>query len=367
MHAFSANWVYNVVFQTVGKPGAGHMVQQLDAFLYKFRFALFGMVTVGCLLAIVTLLFGTSASAACLAAGTSGPAATSISGGSDSANAVAAGMSAAADSFMRTMDTVGHRASCNTQAIAATFAGGTRTIGTAVGRTLSVIGTGIAHGTQTALTAAGHGIRAGALFTARAVTGGIAFIAHSVGSIFGFFSHIPLLGAVVEPAAHAQVPVIDTGSPIPLYVAAAAPVAKTIFQPATPANVAAIWPIHGAITTEFGVPEPPYQPIHTGLDISDGQPSGITPIHPFKPGRVSQVVRGSTGLGNHVVVDNGNGITSVYGHLYSVSVQEGQQVDQSTVLGLEGSTGASTGTHLHFEIRVNGQPVDPHRYIGGQP
>jgi murein DD-endopeptidase MepM/ murein hydrolase activator NlpD len=72
-------------------------------------------------------------------------------------------------------------------------------------------------------------------------------------------------------------------------------------------------------------------------------------------------------LGNHVIVDHGNGVTSVYAHLHSISVQVGQDVTLDTTLGLEGSTGASTGTHLHFEIRVNGQAANPQQFISGQP
>jgi len=73
------------------------------------------------------------------------------------------------------------------------------------------------------------------------------------------------------------------------------------------------------------------------------------------------------GLGNHVIVDHGNGVTSVYGHLAKITVSVGQNVDTTTVLGIEGSTGVSTGPHVHFEIRVNGQATNPHQFISGQP
>ena len=128
-----------------------------------------------------------------------------------------------------------------------------------------------------------------------------------------------------------------------------------------------IWPIHGVITTEFGVPHWPFQPTHTGIDISDGKASGITPIHAFKPGVVKEVIHSSAGFGNHVIIDHGGGLTSLYGHMYSTAVKVGQKVDQKTVLGLEGTTGASTGPHVHFEIHVNGVPVDPHKYVDGRP
>jgi len=60
-------------------------------------------------------------------------------------------------------------------------------------------------------------------------------------------------------------------------------------------------------------------------------------------------------------------VTSVYGHMYATAVQPGQAVDENSVLGYEGSTGAATGTHVHFEIRINGQAQDPRKFIAGNP
>ncbi len=131
--------------------------------------------------------------------------------------------------------------------------------------------------------------------------------------------------------------------------------------------IATSWPINGRVTTEFGVPHRPYQVTHTGLDISSGNRSGVTSVMPFRLGTVINVVKSRQGLGNYVVVDHGEGLTSVYAHLYSVSVQVGQLVDEASELGKEGSTGVSTGTHLHFEVRLNGQPTDPQAYISGRP
>jgi murein DD-endopeptidase MepM/ murein hydrolase activator NlpD len=171
------------------------------------------------------------------------------------------------------------------------------------------------------------------------------------------------------------VPIIDPNSPelvaarkaLPATqpapaAAAAAPAAPEVPQ----ASSVVAWPLHGTITTLFGVPELPYQAIHTGLDISDGKRPGTTPIKAFRQGKVLQTLT-TGGLGNHVIVDHGNGVTSVYGHLNSISVQVGQTVDTTTILGYEGTTGVSTGSHLHFEIRVNGQATDPHQFISGQP
>jgi murein DD-endopeptidase MepM/ murein hydrolase activator NlpD len=200
-------------------------------------------------------------------------------------------------------------------------------------------------------------------FGSQGVMWGVVLIAHTAGGIVTFGVHTASyavsLNSLIRPADITTVPVIDAW---PTH-----PALQTVSQAGPVADQAPQWPIHGAITTQFGVPELPYERIHTGLDISDGRSPGTTPILPFKAGRVAEVVRSSFGLGNHIILDHGGGVTSVYGHLYSVSVQVGQSVVPTTILGYEGSTGASTGTHLHFEIRVNGQPENPLQFIPGHP
>ncbi len=69
------------------------------------------------------------------------------------------------------------------------------------------------------------------------------------------------------------------------------------------------------------------------------------------------------GYGNMVEIDHGNGLTTRYGHLSEVLVEEGQQVKANEVVGRIGSTGRSTGPHLHYEVRVDGEPVDPARFL----
>jgi murein DD-endopeptidase MepM/ murein hydrolase activator NlpD len=71
----------------------------------------------------------------------------------------------------------------------------------------------------------------------------------------------------------------------------------------------------------------------------------------------------SGGYGNLVVVDHGNGLSTAYGHMSSIAVSSGQSVAQGTVLGGMGTTGNSTGVHLHFEVRVNGSAVNPLGYL----
>jgi hypothetical protein len=211
-----------------------------------------------------------------------------------------------------------------------------------------------------------HAAGSGVGSVARGVVSSMIFILHLPFTAVGFISHTAV-SAMVKPAEHEAVPIIDPHSPELTAAQAALPATAAVQTASLLSTVTPQWPLHGIITTQFGVPEPPYQPIHTGLDISDGHRAGVTAIRPFRPGRVIATIHSRLRLGNEVVVDHGSGVTSVYGHLNSISVQEGQSVDEATVLGFEGTTGVSTGTHLHFEIRVNGQAVDPHKFITGQP
>jgi murein DD-endopeptidase MepM/ murein hydrolase activator NlpD len=99
--------------------------------------------------------------------------------------------------------------------------------------------------------------------------------------------------------------------------------------------------------------------MHEGIDL--GAPYG-TPIHAAADGVV--VYCGwMDGYGNLTVIDHGGGIATAYGHQSSIAVGCNQQVTQGQVIGAVGSTGHSTGPHLHFEVRVNGTPVDPLGYL----
>jgi hypothetical protein len=193
---------------------------------------------------------------------------------------------------------------------------------------------------------------------------GLVYLLEIPGNIVGFIGNTAVMGTVIRPADHAQVPLIDPDSPA-LFEARTA-LATPVTGQAQPAEVP-MWPIRGEVTTRFGVKHWPYQATHTGIDISDGKRAGITPIYPFKSGTVVFAGRANNGLGNHVILDHGNGVTSVYAHLSVINVVVGQVVNQSIVLGTEGSTGVSTGTHLHFEIRVNGMAADPNQFIPGRP
>ena len=124
-----------------------------------------------------------------------------------------------------------------------------------------------------------------------------------------------------------------------------------------------VWPVNGVITLEFGESDLPYQPFHTGIDIANPNGRGGDPITPFMKGKVIDTGELSWGYGKHITIDNGNNITSIYAHLSKVNVKKDDEVKPGDVIGLEGSTGWSTGPHLHFEIRVFGIPVNPRVFL----
>lgn len=104
-----------------------------------------------------------------------------------------------------------------------------------------------------------------------------------------------------------------------------------------------------------------FESFHDGVDL-DAR-SGRT-IFAAGSGRVVGTVRGwGGGYGNHIVIDHGDGFQTLYGHMSSFSVSQGQWVNQGQVIGMMGSTGWSTGIHLHFKITKNGSPVNPMNYL----
>jgi murein DD-endopeptidase MepM/ murein hydrolase activator NlpD len=129
-----------------------------------------------------------------------------------------------------------------------------------------------------------------------------------------------------------------------------------------------IWPEPQAqISQPFGPStfwfEPPYggyPHFHTGIDLVE--PFG-SPVYAADDGIVALVGNTSSGYGNYVVIAHAGGLDTLYGHLSTSLVRVGQAVTQGTVVGLEGSTGNSTGPHLHFELRINQTPVNPAPYL----
>jgi murein DD-endopeptidase MepM/ murein hydrolase activator NlpD len=125
---------------------------------------------------------------------------------------------------------------------------------------------------------------------------------------------------------------------------------------ATPSSAGLIWPVAGPITSPFGWR---WGRMHQGIDI--GVPEG-TPIHAAAAGTV--IYCGwEEGYGNFVVLDHGGNLATAYGHQSSIAVACGQQVAQGQVIGYSGCTGHCTGPHVHFEVRIDGNPVDPMGYL----
>ena len=117
-----------------------------------------------------------------------------------------------------------------------------------------------------------------------------------------------------------------------------------------------IWPVDGTLTSPFGFR---WGRMHEGIDIS--VPEG-TPIRAAKAG-TTVLAAYTGGYGNYTCIDHGGGLSTCYGHQSSYATSAGDQVDQGEVIGYSGNTGSSTGPHLHFEVRVNGEAVDPLGYL----
>jgi murein DD-endopeptidase MepM/ murein hydrolase activator NlpD len=125
---------------------------------------------------------------------------------------------------------------------------------------------------------------------------------------------------------------------------------------ATPSAAGLIWPVQGVLTSPFGMR---WGRMHEGIDIGASQG---TPIYAAAGGTVNYA-GWEGGYGNLTVIDHGNGLATAYGHQSQLAVSSGQTVSRGQVIGYIGSTGHSTGPHLHFEVRVNGVPNDPLAYL----
>ena len=99
--------------------------------------------------------------------------------------------------------------------------------------------------------------------------------------------------------------------------------------------------------------------MHYGIDFTSGKG---TPVRSTGAGKIVEVKKDVSGYGNHIVVDHGFGYQSLYAHLESVDVKEGQTVAKGERIGAVGSTGTSTAPHLHYEVHFKGQPVNPIHY-----
>jgi murein DD-endopeptidase MepM/ murein hydrolase activator NlpD len=128
------------------------------------------------------------------------------------------------------------------------------------------------------------------------------------------------------------------------------------------ADAPSLWPVEGTVTSSFGEREDPFNgegAFHAGLDIS--APSG-TVVRATGDGVVDSA-QAVNGYGREVIVDHGHGVKTVYGHLSGMIVMTGQHVVTGQIIGYVGRTGRSTGPHLHYEVRINNVPVNPHKYL----
>ena len=122
-------------------------------------------------------------------------------------------------------------------------------------------------------------------------------------------------------------------------------------------GISLVRPVSGTITSRFGYRR---SGMHTGLDIA--APTG-TNIKAVADGTVTFSGRSSTGYGKYIIISHGNGVQTYYAHCSALYVQTGARVKQGQVIAAVGSTGNSTGPHLHLEIRVNGACQNPQNYL----
>jgi murein DD-endopeptidase MepM/ murein hydrolase activator NlpD len=128
------------------------------------------------------------------------------------------------------------------------------------------------------------------------------------------------------------------------------------------ASTPAIWPTHGWMTSRFGNRISPFtgaRQFHPGIDIAGAR--GTEVVAPAR-GKVSFVGKRGA-LGRSISIDHGYGVRTIYGHNDETFVKRGQQVERGQVIAALGSSGRSTGPHLHYVVEVNGKPVDPIDYI----
>ena len=122
------------------------------------------------------------------------------------------------------------------------------------------------------------------------------------------------------------------------------------------------WPVRGAVNSEFGTRQSPWTSgleFHSGLDIRANQGTAI-----YAPASGTVVLAGiHQEYGTAIILDHGQDIRSLYGHLSRLNVQPGQRVERGGLIGWTGNTGRSSGPHLHYEILVRGQAVNPRAYL----
>jgi murein DD-endopeptidase MepM/ murein hydrolase activator NlpD len=128
------------------------------------------------------------------------------------------------------------------------------------------------------------------------------------------------------------------------------------------ADAPSLWPVIGRVTSSFGEREDPLSgegAFHTGIDIATdfGEP-----VHAAADGVVEFAAMGN-GYGREIVLDHGHGIQTLYAHLSGFAITPGEHVTRGQTIGYVGQSGRSTGPHLHYEVRIQNTPVNPHKYL----
>ncbi len=174
-------------------------------------------------------------------------------------------------------------------------------------------------------------------------------------------SQVELEGDVskIQDQIQAQIQAAQAAEPAPV----AGPVQGGSYTPGPESSSGFIWPVNGPVVSGFGprTINGGYE-FHPGIDIA--VPTG-TPIHAAAAGTVilEESEASSGGYGNYTCIDHGGGLSTCYAHQESFAVSQGQHVSQGQVIGYSDCTGYCFGPHLHFEVRVNGQVVDPMGYL----
>jgi len=196
-------------------------------------------------------------------------------------------------------------------------------------------------------------------------------LASEVSSLYGLKTDqilTPSSDALQEAAVSSSLDRLYTLRTTALSGAAMTGISLGLTRNVTPADwlransAPSLWPVEGPVTGSFGERTDPFNgegAFHSGVDISAnyGQPiiapaDGVVTFADFLGG-----------YGKAVVVDHGHGITTRYGHLASFAVAVGQYVHRAEIIGYVGLSGRSTGPHLHYEVRINDTPVNPHKYL----
>jgi murein DD-endopeptidase MepM/ murein hydrolase activator NlpD len=176
------------------------------------------------------------------------------------------------------------------------------------------------------------------------------------GAATGFFETVPGRGGIQEELTRLTLAVQEEGDNLRWLERFLGRAGKVL------ASLPSRWPLRGAVNSDFGPRLSPWtsrSEFHGGMDIAAAVG---TPVHAPAPGQVVFAGRQSE-YGITVIIEHANDTRSIYGHLSRVNVRADQRVERGQVIAWSGSTGRSSGPHLHYEIQVKGRPVNPHSYL----